>query len=150
VEIYTTGFSGWIAEDFFKQLKNSNIEILIDIRRHPNSQLAGFTRAAHFKYFLTKLVGSEYIHMLEFAPNPNTLKSYRNKEIDWENFSNTYIRNLKNEDLAHLLDLSIKKKVILLCSETQPNYCHRSLVVQELIKIKKDLQIEVKNLTPSV
>ena len=84
MEIYTTGFSGWIAKDFFTQLKDNSVALLIDIRRHPNSQLAGFTRAAHFEYFLKELSNCDYKHMEELAPNPNTLKQYRNKDIEWD------------------------------------------------------------------
>ena len=150
MEICTTGFSGWIAKDFFTQLKDNSIALLIDIRRHPNSQLAGFTRAAHFEYFLKELSNCDYKHMEELAPNPDTLKQYRNKDIEWDKFSKSYIENLNVENLSKLLTLIKKQTVVLLCSETEHTQCHRSLLVQELNKILDKEQLKVMNLLPKI
>ena len=150
MEIYTTGFSGWIAKDFFTQLKDNGVALLIDIRRHPNSQLAGFTRAAHFEYFLKELSNCDYKHMEELAPNPDTLKQYRNKDIEWDKFSKSYIENLNVENLSKLLTLIKKQTVVLLCSETEHTQCHRSLLVQELNKILDKEQLKVMNLLPKI
>ena len=148
MEIYTTGFSGWIANVFFSQLKDNSVGLLIDIRRHPNSELAGFTRAAHFEYFLKELSNCDYKHMEELAPNPDTLKQYRNKDIEWDEFSKTYIENLDINDLKELAVLAKKQKVILLCSETSHEKCHRSLIIQELLKLDTFKSGSVINLTP--
>ena len=150
MEIYTTGFSGWIAKDFFTQLKDNSVALLIDIRRHPNSQLAGFTRAAHFDYFLKELSNCDYKHMEELAPDPDTLKQYRNKDIGWDEFSKSYIENLNVENLSKLLTLIKKQTVVLLCSETEHTQCHRSLLVQELNKILDKEQLKVMNLLPKI
>ena len=150
MEIYTTGFSGWIAKDFFTQLKDNGVALLIDIRRHPYSQLAGFTRAAHFEYFLKELSNCDYKHMEELAPNPDTLKQYRNKDIEWDKFSKSYIENLNVENLSKLLTLIKKQTVVLLCSETEHTQCHRSLLVQELNKILDKEQLKVMNLLPKI
>ena len=149
MEICTTGFSGWIAKDFFTQLKHNSVELLIDVRRHPNSQLAGFTRSAHFEYFLKELSSCEYKHMEQFAPNPDKLKEYRNKDIEWDEFAKSYIDNLNLNDLKELAILVQKHKVILLCSETSHEKCHRSLIIEELLKIDILNGLNVINLTPS-
>ena len=41
--------------------------------------------------------------MEELAPNPDTLKQYRDKDIEWDEFSKSYIENLNVENLSKLL-----------------------------------------------
>ena len=100
--------------------------------------------------FLKELSNCDYKHMEELAPNPDTLKQYRNKDIEWDKFSKSYIENLNVENLSKLLTLIKKQTVVLLCSETEHTQCHRSLLVQELNKILDKEQLKVMNLLPKI
>jgi uncharacterized protein (DUF488 family) len=66
MRIYTIGFTQKSAERFFGLLTSHGILRLIDIRLHPNSQLAGFAKQDDLAYFLRRLVGCEY-HYFDFT-----------------------------------------------------------------------------------
>ncbi len=53
MKLYTIGFTKKTAEKFFTLLKNNGIGCLVDIRLHPNGQLAGFARQTDLPYFLS-------------------------------------------------------------------------------------------------
>ena len=42
--IYTAGFAEWTAEQFFGELKQRQVDQLIDVRLNNVSQLAGFAK----------------------------------------------------------------------------------------------------------
>ena len=56
------------------------------------------------------------------------LKSYRNKEIDWQAYEIAYIELLKARGIPNSLDLKAwGKRPVLLCSENLADHCHRRL-----------------------
>jgi uncharacterized protein (DUF488 family) len=48
MNIYTIGFAGKTAKDFFQILMTNQVKQLIDIRLNNSSQLAGFTNIKHY------------------------------------------------------------------------------------------------------
>lgn len=49
--VYTVGFTGKTAEQFFSLLKNSGVRIVIDVRLNNSSQLSGFAKKKGFSLF---------------------------------------------------------------------------------------------------
>ena len=141
MEIYTAGFAKWLAEDFFNILKKYKIDKLIDIRLRPNSQLSGFTRQVNFSYFLKELSNVNYEHRTELAPTKELLHKRRNENLTWEEFESQYINQLTSEILENYLVEISEEKIIFLCSETEPNFCHRQILTNELLKIDSSLNI---------
>ncbi len=84
MEIYTIGFAGKSAEEFFGLLKSNGIKRLIDIRLSNSSQLAGFTKADSLPYFLRELLGADYVHELSLAPSEEIFAHYRKEKGTWE------------------------------------------------------------------
>jgi len=141
MEVYTAGFAKWLAKDFFNILEKYNIDKLIDIRLRPNSQLSGFTRQVNFSYFLKKLSNVNYEHRTELAPTKELLHKRRNENLTWEEFESQYINQLTSEILENYLVEISKDNIIFLCSETEPNFCHRQILTNELLKIDSSLNI---------
>lgn len=56
-KLYTIGFTGKSAEEFFTLLKQAGIKILLDIRLNNVSQFAGFTKGKDLAYFVKELIG---------------------------------------------------------------------------------------------
>jgi len=52
MRIYTIGFAGKSAEQFFTKLRDAGVEKLIDIRRSNNTLYCGFTRRRDLPFFL--------------------------------------------------------------------------------------------------
>ncbi|MBM4273237.1 MAG: DUF488 domain-containing protein [Deltaproteobacteria bacterium] len=131
MEIYTIGFTKKSAAEFFETLKRAGIKRLIDIRLNNQSQLAGFTKQDDLNYFLKELGGIEYVHDLRLAPTQEIIGEYRQKKITWDEYESRFINLLKERKIDKIL----KKKFfsvpsVLLCSEPEPDHCHRRLVAE--------------------
>jgi len=141
MNIFTIGFTGKTAEKFFGLLSNSHATKLIDIRINRTSQLAGFAKEQDLKYFLPKLIGMEYLVREDFAPTKELLASYRNSEIDWSAFAKGYSDLIVSRKALDNLDLLEFSNAVLLCSESEPEKCHRTLLTNLLIERNSNFKI---------
>ncbi len=133
MEIYTIGFAGKTAEQFFESLKRAGIEQLVDVRLNNVSQLAGFTKKTDLPYLLGQVASIDYRHEPLLAPLAEMLKAYRSKEIDWSSYETLYIELLVRRDAAATLTPSdFAERTVLLCSEPTPEKCHRRLAAEYL------------------
>jgi len=135
MEIFTIGFVKKSAEQFFQILKENHIECVVDIRLRPSGQLAGFTKQNDLKFFLKRLVGSDYLHLPILAPTREILDAYR-KDRNWQKYVTAFEQLMHERDIPSALDrLQFEsKRCCLLCSESEPSFCHRSLVSEMLAK----------------
>lgn len=132
--IFTIGFTQLSAEDFFSRLKESKVEILIDIRLNNTSQLAGFSKGDDLKFFLKELCNIGYSHEVMFAPSKEILDDYKKKKIDWAEYVRRYIALITQRDFLKLFNNKYKKysRICFLCSEPVSNMCHRRLLAEEI------------------
>ena len=140
--LYTIGFSGHTAEQFFSILKENKVKRVIDIRLYNTSQMAGFAKKEDLKYLL-KTMSIYYHHILKLAPSKELFSDYKNKIIDWKQYVkifNTSLNKIKIENEIGLVDL---EDSCLLCAEFYPQQCHRRLVAEYF---KNTFGIEVKHL----
>ena len=144
MNLFTIGFTGKSAEKFFGLLESSKATKLIDIRINRTSQLAGFAKEQDLRFFLPKLVGMEYLVREDLAPTKELLSSYRDKEIDWDKFALKYQELLKQRGLIESLNSEVFDNAVLLCSENEPEKCHR-LLLANLISEKLPT-LEITNL----
>ena len=144
MKLFTIGFTGKSAEKFFGLLETSKASKLIDIRINRTSQLAGFAKEQDLKFFLPKLIGMDYVVREDLAPTKELLASYRNKEINWDDFADNYSELLKQRGVIDSLDSELFENAVLLCSENEPEKCHRSLLA-ELIS-NKFTSVHISNL----
>lgn len=83
----------------------------------------------------------------ELAPSEKLLNAYViDKQISWEVFSKRYTqeRLLKARTkrlIETLVFLSRSSKITLLCGEVSAKYCHRSLIIKECIKTKRNTKL---------
>ena len=57
ITLFTVGFTGKSANEFFELLKQSGVRRVVDIRLNNVSQLAGFTRKSRFGLLLARYCG---------------------------------------------------------------------------------------------
>ncbi len=139
--LYTIGFTGKSAEQFFTLLRESNACRLIDIRINRTSQLAGFAKEQDLKFFIPELTRMEYVVREELAPTKDLLASYRKKEISWEKFAENYQGLVRDRALHNSLFLEDFSDSVLLCSENEPERCHRTLLANALIEQFPSLKV---------
>lgn len=133
MEIYTIGFTKKSAEGFFKALKKSGIERLVDVRVNNTSQLAGFTKKRDLVYLLGQLLGADYLHEPLFAPTKELLKGYRAGDVTWEEYEMVFLALLAERKVEREIPRDLfTRRTVLLCSEPTSDFCHRRLVVEYL------------------
>lgn len=144
MKLFTIGFTGKSAEKFFGLLESSMATKLIDIRINRTSQLAGFAKEQDLRFFLPKLARMEYLVREDLAPTKDLLSSYRDKEIDWDKFALKYQELLKQRGVIESLNSDVFDNAVLLCSEIEPEKCHRLLLANLIFE--KFPNVKVTNL----
>ena len=132
MKIYTIGFTKKSAERFFGLLRESGAERLVDVRLRNTSGLSGFAKKDDLAWFLRELCGMDYIHLPQLSPTGDMLDAYRKDHKSWEVYEREFLSLMDERRIAQK---GIKRAInnsVLLCSEHEPEHCHRRLVVEYL------------------
>lgn len=135
VTIFTIGFTKKSARRFFHDLlEPARPARLIDTRRHNSSQLAGFAKAGKdggdLAYFLRDLLNIDYHWRPELAPSAQLLDDYRKRHITWSAYEQRYTSLLDARRIADCFPRDLLDGAVLLCSEHEPDHCHRRLAAE--------------------
>lgn len=136
MKIYTIGFTKKSAREFFTRLKQSGVEKLVDIRLNNTSQLAGFAKRDDLAFFCETICNIPYQHLPEFAPTQEILDRYKKNKGDWEDFERDFLNLIAARQIERT-NPALLQNACLLCSEHEPQHCHRRLVA-EYLKSKWD------------
>ena len=140
-KLFTIGFTQKSAEEFFAKLKDAGVKRIIDIRLNNVSQLAGFAKKDDLRYFLQAICGINYVHKLEFAPTKEILETYRKQKGKWSAYETQFNNLMTARKIQDGVTRDLLDGACLLCSENEPNHCHRRLVAEYLKKYWTDLEI---------
>lgn len=143
MRLYTIGVTKKSAEEFFAKLKTNGVKLVIDTRLNNKSQLAGFAKGRDLKFFL-ELVGIEYKHEVRFAPSEELLKGYQKGKINWDEYIEIYNSLLNRRNVSEIIKKEYSYKLdgaCLLCSENEPDRCHRSLLAKYMEDILDEVEI---------
>lgn len=143
--IYTIGFTKKNADTFFGLLKNNGVSRLFDIRLNNVSQLAGFAKRDDLKFFLQEICSVDYFHFPELAPTNEILKPYKKGDMSWRIFEKKFLELISIRRIERLIEKNDFNNSCLLCSEHEPEFCHRRLVVEYLAE-NTNLNIKIKHL----
>jgi len=125
--LYTIGHSNVEPEEFFDRLKRFDIEVLIDIRSAPYCRYARHFNKEKIER-LCKRNGIEYRYLGNLVggkPDDPTIVD-GGGNIDYELLAEKdYFRS----GIREVLDVAKKSRACLMCSEGEPDKCHRSLLV---------------------
>jgi uncharacterized protein (DUF488 family) len=134
MKLFTIGFTGKSAEEFFSILTKNKVSTVIDIRLNNNNMFAGFTKKENFPYVLRHLAGIDYIEMRSCTPTDELLNNLKNEEITWSEYKKQYLKLLKEQKVVEKFSKKILSRACLLCAEPEPDYCHRKLLADYLSK----------------
>ncbi len=144
-KIYTIGFTGKTAREFFDLLNSTDAKYLADTRLNNNSQLAGFTKKGNIEYFVEKLTRLKYVELPLLAPEKEMFQKYR-KEGDWELYESRYVELLERRSASQSIEpVLLNQGIILLCSERTPEKCHRRLAA-DYLKSNGFPEVEIRHL----
>lgn len=132
IKIYTIGFTGKSASEFFDLLEKNRVTKIIDTRINNSSQLSGYAKGKDLEYFAKKISNIEYEHNLDFAPTKGLLSLYRDKKISWDEYAAQYVELIKSRNILKKINIDVYNHCCLLCSEHLPQQCHRRLLGEYL------------------
>ena len=141
IRIFTIGYTGKNAQQFFSLLKLAGVRKVIDVRLYNTSQLAGFTKKQDLEYFLEAIVGSEYVHMPIMAPTKQMLNDYKKGLISWQQYETQFKPLIAGRQIERHLALQDMDLSCFLCSEARTDNCHRRLVAEYLAKHLQNVSI---------
>jgi len=130
--VYTIGFSGKSAEQFFSLLGQHNVQRVLDVRLWNRSQLAGFTKARDLQFFLRTILDADYVHLPILAPTKELLDGYKKKQVSWADYELAYVKILAERNAQAMLAPELFTDACLLCSEATAQQCHRRLGAEYL------------------
>lgn len=133
--IFTTGFAGKSAEQFFTMLKGAGVQRILDVRLYNSSQLAGYTKSSDLPFFLRTIVGAGYTHLPAFAPTKQLLNGYKKGEYTWPEYEREYAAILDRRQPHRGLNPNDIEGGCLLCAEPTADQCHRRLAAEYLQRI---------------
>lgn len=132
IKIFTIGFTGSTAENFFSRLRDARVKKVIDTRLWADTQLSGFAKKRDLPFLLQNLVGSAYEHKIDLAPSENILKDFKDKKIEWLEYEDRYLQLLHDRHIADKLSANQVADTCFLCAEKTPHHCHRRLLAEYL------------------
>ena len=135
MKLYTIGYEGKTAEEFFEALKKNEVENLVDIRILPNHDDAMYASKRDLPYLLKNIVGCNYTYMDNLAPTLQLLEEVH-ADHDFDKYTRGFSKIMKERDIPNSLDRDFfeKQTCCLLCFEAESEFCHRRLVTNLLQK----------------
>jgi len=141
--VVTVGYSGMDFEDLIAELKNQNVDILVDVRASGESMYKPEFNVDVLESQFENVDGIDYVHRPEFGVPQLLVKPYKEQAIGHQCFEDWYRWQIHNgedkfEEFADFLKDS--GKPALMCIEKYPepqdeqkHYCHRHHLAQELL-----------------
>ena len=139
--LYTMGYTQKTAETFFNLINYKGIKRLVDIRLHPNTQLAGFTKQSNLQYFLKRLCGCDYIHVPAMAPSKGLFDDYKKNGLEWCDYECRFNDLIGQRKIERLINENEIDDACLLCCEPEATNCHRRLVAEHFQNTFNDILI---------
>lgn len=130
--LFTIGYAGSTIEPFLLALSAAGVDILVDVRAVPASRNRAFAKTA--LRAALEGAGISYLHLKDLG----TPKAGRDaaKAGDMTTMHAVYEEQLATPEaqaaLAELAALTRDRRVCLMCMESDPLGCHRSIVAGRL------------------
>ena len=146
IKVFTIGFTKKTADVFFEKLKQSGAKRIVDVRLNNVSQLAGFAKKNDLIYFLKEMADMDYVHLPDMAPTKDILDEYKKNKGDWNTYEYKFMKLMEQRCIEKQDIKDIIHQGCLLCSEHEPDHCHRRLVVEYLKKKWTDETLQIVHL----
>jgi uncharacterized protein (DUF488 family) len=139
MQIFTIGHSNHQIEIFLDFLQRYEIEVLVDVRSQPYSAYSSHFNKANLKDALT-LAGIKYLFMgKELGGRPDDKTLYDpNGRVNYDKVAET---ELFKSGLERLKNGMKQYRVVLMCSEENPENCHRHLLLARVLRTQ-DISVE--------
>jgi uncharacterized protein (DUF488 family) len=133
--IWTVGHSTRAIDEFISLLKAYSIEVVVDVRTVPRSRKNPQFNKDSIEHVLPE-AGIEYIHEKDLGglrhPKKDSLNAaWRNESF--RGYADYMQTSAFSQALVRLMTCAQQKRTVIMCAETLPWRCHRSLIADALI-----------------
>jgi uncharacterized protein (DUF488 family) len=128
INLFTVGFCGKKEAEFYDLLDHAGVKVLVDIRLWRTSRFVPWANGGS----LDLMLGGRYLYMPECAPTKELLDSYKAGRIDWNGYEKVFSELINGRRIENRFSPDLLDKACLLCSEKNPEMCHRRLVTEYL------------------
>jgi uncharacterized protein (DUF488 family) len=127
--IYTIGHSNHPIDAFLSLLKQHQVEYLVDVRTSPYSRFSPHFRKSALEAHLRN-AGIEYVYLGdELGGRPGESRDFKPDDlVDYEHIA---AQPWYEAGLQELLEIAGKRRTAIMCSEENPQYCHRNLLIAD-------------------
>jgi uncharacterized protein (DUF488 family) len=130
--VATIGYEQARLPDIIARLKAAEVSLLIDVRAIAASRRPGFSK--------TLLGGSlaeagvDYLHLRDLGtPKSGRVAARAGRTAEMVEIFETHLQTAAAQGaLAHAVELSLGRRVCLLCYEADPACCHRAIVAARM------------------
>ena len=133
--VYTIGYEGMQIDGFLNLLLSSGIRTIIDVRKNAVSRVYGFYGSTLAS--IAKRVGIGYRHVPELGI-PSEWRINLDSEEDlsalFMKYRGEVLPSVENS-VANIASLIVQKPSVLMCLESNPVHCHRSIVAEEVSRV---------------
>lgn len=131
-KLFTIGHSNQSLDDFIRLLKDNEIQVLVDVRSSPRSKFANQFDSGPLKKAITEK-GMKYLYFgRELGGRPSDPAFYDQEGFVLYNLvaqSPAFIKNINRL----VSGVEKKHKIALMCSEEDPEDCHRHLLIGRVL-----------------
>jgi len=130
--VATIGYERRLLPDVIGRLQAAGVTLLIDVRAVAASRRPGFS-----KTLLSASLGEggvDYLHLRDLGtPKSGRIAARAGRTAEMADIFNTHLLTAAAQGaLAHAVELSLGRRVCLLCYEADPTCCHRAIVAAEI------------------
>lgn len=132
--VFTIGYERREPEGFGELLASQGVRELVDVRDHPRSDKAGFSKS-EMAWWLAELDPAiRYYHFQRFGVAKRTRDRYRSGAMTRDEFVANYERQLDRlpDDIVRLASVASAAPTALLCVEHDAGCCHRSVLAARI------------------
>ena len=129
MRLFTIGYAQKSAEELFEVLIKNNVVKVIDVRLKNANRNCFYTHKRDFP-FLLDLVGIEYEHKENWAPEGWLLDGYRDKKVSWDRYVEEFSKSIEARNIIRGVTPEDLEGCALLCAEPTAEMCHRRLLAE--------------------
>jgi len=141
MKVFTLGYQNLSAELYVRSLINAGVNLVLDVREHAWSQRPAFIKSNLERSL--RAAGIKYLH-LRGAGNPSRNRKTARSAAECMRRYRKHLRD--NRDCLNQVIEAVQSAerlggvACLTCYERKPEDCHRSVLMEELIKLMPDLK----------
>lgn len=135
IDIFTVGHSNSPADQLVALLKKYDIQDVVDVRSAPYSKYAPQFNREVIEHTL-KDAGINYIFAGDYLggrPKDPSCYETTDENTNKLNYALVMQRPFYKQGIARLIELAVRHKVAIMCSEEDPSLCHRHLLISQTL-----------------